>query len=84
MYLPSRSTRISLGPTPAPSRWAPGAPYPNEAWVGHESEYSLPSSAEVKDDCSYALGLGLDNMYLIKRRELRCIITYSKFYQKII
>jgi hypothetical protein len=92
MYLPSKSSRISLGSTPAPTRWAPGVPYPNEAWVGLESDYPLRSSVEVKNECSYALGLGLDDMCLIKCRELHCINTYSQcsffgcllFYQTII
>jgi hypothetical protein len=78
MYLPSKSSRISLRPAPAPIRWAPGVPSPNEAWSGHESDHSIPSSAEVMNECSYAFGLGLDDMSLKKRRKLHCTITNSK------
>lgn len=75
MYLPFKSSRISLGPTSNLTRWAPGVPYPKEAWAGHESDYSFPSSAEVKQECSYALVLGLDDVCLMKRKELQCTIA---------
>ena len=64
--IPGRSERYIFPPnrrdclwgaTQAPIQWASGVLCPNEAWAGYESDHSLPSSAEVKCECSYAFGL---------------------------
>jgi hypothetical protein len=45
--------RRAKGTTESPNRWVPGS-FPGIKWPGRDVEYSLPSSAEVKNGWSYS------------------------------
>jgi len=46
-------SRLALGSTQPPIQWVTEAPSLGVKWLGHEADHSLPSSAKVKNVCSY-------------------------------
>jgi hypothetical protein len=53
IFLFTTMSRMVLGPTQAPIKWAPGALSLGEKQPGHEADHSPQSSAEVKNVWSY-------------------------------
>jgi hypothetical protein len=47
------ASRTALGPTHPPIQWVPGALSLEVERLGREADQSFPSSAEVKNACSY-------------------------------
>jgi hypothetical protein len=53
IFLFTTASRMALGPTQPPIQWVPGALSLGVKWPGCEADHSPPSSAEVKNACSY-------------------------------
>jgi hypothetical protein len=53
IFLFTTTSRLAVGPTQPPNQWAPVALSLGIKWMGHEADHSPPSSAEVKNACSY-------------------------------
>jgi hypothetical protein len=49
IFLFTTASRIALGPTQPPIQWVPGALSLGVKQPGSEADYSLPSSAKVKE-----------------------------------
>jgi hypothetical protein len=52
-FLFSRAPGSVLGPNQPHSQWVPGALSPRVKWLGHETNHSLLSNAEVKNAWGY-------------------------------
>jgi len=55
VFLLTTASRPALGPTHPPMQWVTGALSLEVKRLGHEADYSPPSSAEVKNAWSYIL-----------------------------
>jgi hypothetical protein len=53
IFLFTTASRTALGPTQPPIQWEPGALFMAVKRPGREADHSPPSSAEVKNACSY-------------------------------
>jgi hypothetical protein len=53
IFLFSAASRMALGPTQPPIQWILLALSLMVKWLGHETDHSPPSSAEVKNVWSY-------------------------------
>jgi hypothetical protein len=54
IFLFTTASRPALGPTQPPIQWVPEPLSLGVKRLGLEAEHSLPSSAEMKNACSYA------------------------------
>jgi hypothetical protein len=53
IFLFTTVSRTALGPTQPPVQWIPAALSLGVKQPGREADHSPPSSAEVKNECSY-------------------------------